>query len=263
MYALVLAGGHPGPGDPLFPLTQGKPKALLPLLGRPMLQWVLDALNASQHITHLLIFGVSEKDYPWDVRKEARFVPGQGSMVRNVLYGLQTLARSGHGDEPVLLVSGDVPAITGGILDWVAENAMRLRFPVIYHVVERRAMEKRFPGVKRTYVRLRDMEVCGADVNVAHTRLAFREDNLWERIVAARKSPWKQATLIGWGTLLRLLLRRLTLEEAVRRVRERLGLEATALVSPYPEMAMDVDKPQHVSLVEAFLRQRSSAQAPT
>ncbi len=258
MYALVLAGGRPSPQDPLYPLTQGRPKALLPLLGKPMLQWVLDALNASQRITHLLVFGVTERDYPWDIRKEVTFFPGQGSMVRNVLHGLQTLARSGHPDEPVLLVSGDVPAITGAILDWVAENALRLGLPVIYHVVKRQAMEARFPGVKRTYVRLRDMEVCGADVNVAHTRLAFREDDLWERIVAARKSPWRQASLIGWGTLLRLLLRRLTLEEAVRRVRERLGLEATALVSPYPEMAMDVDKPQHVTLLERFLRNRQA-----
>jgi len=103
-------------------------------------------------------------------------------------------------------------------------------------------------------------------VNIAHPRLAYREDDLWERLVAARKSPWKQASLMGWGTLLRLLLNRLTLEEAVQRVRRRLNLEATAVVSPYPEMAMDVDKPQHVAIMERFLREhrneRTSSQAP-
>lgn len=255
MEALVLAGGHPGPDDPLYPFTQGKPKALMPLAGKPMLQWVLDALNASQWVTRLHIFGITERDHPWTLAKEARFYPNQGSMVQNILHGLRVLVKEGHKDEPVLLVSGDVPAITGAILDWVVENAQRIGLPVIYHVVERKAMEERFPGVKRTYVRLKDVEVCGADVNVAHTRLAYREDDLWERIVAARKSPWKQASLMGWGTLMRLLARRLTLDEAVQRVRQRLNLEATAVVSPYPEMAMDVDKPQHVAILEAFLRQ--------
>ncbi len=266
MDALVLAGGHATQDDPLFSLIPHRPKALLPLAGKPMLQWVLDALNASQKVTRLHIFGVSEKDYDWHIEKDARFYPDQGSMVQNILHGLRTLVREGRKDEPVLLVSGDVPAVTGDILDWAATNAERIGLPVVYHVVERRAMEQRFPGVKRTYVRLRDVEVCGADVNIAHTRLAYREDDLWERLVAARKSPWKQASLMGWGTLLRLLLHRLTLEEAVQRVRRRLNLEATAVVSPYPEMAMDVDKPQHVAIMERFLREhrneRTSSQAP-
>ena len=254
MHALVLAGGRATPEDPLYDLIPNQPKALLPLAGKPMLQWVLDALNASRWVTRLHVFGITGQEYPWEIRKEARFLPDQGSMVRNILYGLKLLVQEGHRDEPVLLVSGDVPAVTGEILDWVVENARRLGRQAIYHVVTREAMERRFPGVKRTYVKLRDLEVCGADVNVAHTRLAGREDDLWERIHAARKKPWKQAALIGWDTLLRLLLRRLTLEEAVRRVRERLNLDATAVVSPYPEMAMDVDKPEHVRIMEDYLR---------
>ena len=32
--AVVMAGGVPGPDEPLYPLTQGRPKALLPLAGR-------------------------------------------------------------------------------------------------------------------------------------------------------------------------------------------------------------------------------------
>ncbi len=259
MHALVLAGGRATPEDPLYDLIPNQPKALLPLAGKPMLQWVLDALNASRWVTRLHVFGITGQEYPWEIRKEARFLPDQGSMVRNILYGLKLLVQEGHRDEPVLLVSGDVPAVTGEILDWVVENARRLGRQAIYHVVTREAMERRFPGVKRTYVKLRDLEVCGADVNVAHTRLAGREDDLWERIHAARKNPMKQAALIGWGTLLRLLLRRLSLEEAVQRVRDRLNLDAEAVVSPYPEMAMDVDKPQHVSILESFLKERQDS----
>ena len=32
--AVVVAGGTPGPDDPLYPLTQGRPKSLLPLAAR-------------------------------------------------------------------------------------------------------------------------------------------------------------------------------------------------------------------------------------
>ncbi len=45
MDAIVIAGGVPTPVEPLYPYTQGKPKALLDLCGKPMIQWVLDALE--------------------------------------------------------------------------------------------------------------------------------------------------------------------------------------------------------------------------
>ncbi len=37
MDAIVIAGGIPVEGDPLFPFTQGKPKAMLEICGKPMI----------------------------------------------------------------------------------------------------------------------------------------------------------------------------------------------------------------------------------
>ncbi len=264
MDALVLAGGLARPGDRLYPLIPDRPKALLPLLGRPMLQWVLEALDAAQAVDRVLVFGDAlETAHPWRFGKPIQFLPDGGSMVANILEGLRRL----HQERPglVLLVSGDVPTITGEIVDWVAENAHRLDVEVVYHVVERRVMEARFPGVRRTYVRFKDVEVCGADVNVVHTALALRQDDLWERLYAARKSPLRQAALLGWDLVLAVLFRRITLKEAERRIARRLRLDGVVTLSPYAELAMDVDKPEHVALAEAALRRRQAetAQAPS
>ncbi|NPA27202.1 MAG: NTP transferase domain-containing protein [Chloroflexi bacterium] len=257
MKAIVMAGGTPSPDDPLYPYTQGRPKALLDIAGKPMLQWVLDALNASQAVDGLLVYGVNPQMYPWRVTKPVTWRSDRGSMVKNILAGLEELSHDEPEDAWVLLVSGDVPTITGEILDWAAENVRH--FPtvdVVYHVVERRVMEQRFPGVRRTYLRLRDVEVCGGDVNLARVRVGKRDDDLWDRLYAARKSPLRQAALVGWGTLLKILLRRLTLAEAVAEVSQRLRLPGIAVLSPYAELAMDVDKPEHVEIVRRELSQR-------
>ena len=50
MDALVVAGGIPKEGEPLYEYTQGKPKALLDVAGKPMIQWMLDALSGSEKI---------------------------------------------------------------------------------------------------------------------------------------------------------------------------------------------------------------------
>lgn len=255
MDVFVLAGGRTTPDDPLYAVFPEKPKALLPLLGKPMLQWVLDALNASRQAERVFIFGDDlETVYPWAIQKPVRFLPDAGSMIANIRRGLRMLLDEGRRDAFALLVSGDVPTVSGAILDWVAENAMQVGGHLIYHVVERSTMESRFPGVRRTYVKLRDVEVCGADINVVHTALAQRDDDLWDRLYEARKSPFKQARLLGWDLVLGLLFHRFTLEEAMERVKRRLRVEGTVVVSPYPEIAMDVDKPQHIPFVETYLR---------
>jgi hypothetical protein len=86
-------------------------------------------------------------------------------------------------------------------------------------------------------------------------------DELWERIIASRKNALKQAALIGYDTLLLLLLRQITLEGAIRRVTQRVNLTGRALVCPYAEIGMDIDKPHQLELMRADLSQRAAQPA--
>jgi hypothetical protein len=126
-------------------------------------------------------------------------------------------------------------------------------------------MEPRFPGSKRTYTHLKDMDVCGADMNITHVRMATEHLDMWEQLIGSRKSPLKSASLIGFGTLLALFTRRLTLEDAVTRVCKRIGIKGRAIVWPYAEPCMDVDKPSQLELLRADLegqQQKALAKKP-
>ena len=57
MDAIVLAGGTPKPGEPLYPYTGGMPKAMLEICEKPMIQWVLDALSDSESVDNVIIVG--------------------------------------------------------------------------------------------------------------------------------------------------------------------------------------------------------------
>jgi hypothetical protein len=106
------------------------------------------------------------------------------------------------------------------------------------------------------------MDVCGADMNVSHVRNATEHLDMWESLIGSRKSPLKQAGIIGYGTLFKLLTRQLTLEEAVQRVSERIGFKGRAIVWPYAEPCMDVDKPHQLEMLREDLanQQGSSGQ---
>ena len=263
MDAIVTAGGIPLPEEPLYEATQGHPKAMVDIAGKPMVQWVLDALSDSRSVDNIIIVGLTEKS-GLSCGKKLFYIPNQGRMVENLQAGGRKVREMNKKAEYVLIVSSDIPAITGEMVDWVVETAMQTRLDVYYNLIQRQVMEKRFPGCKRTWTKLKGMEVCGGDMNVGRVKTLVGEDtDMWEKITDARKSPLKQAALIGFDTAFLLLTGKLTLEKAESSIMKRLNITGKAFVCPYAEVGMDVDKPHQLEIMRADLKkqQRKAARA--
>ena len=257
MHAIVTAGGIPQPGEPLYPYTQGRSKALLEICGKPMIQWVADALCNAQKVEKVIIVGLSLQDNIHG-DKIVGYLPNQGSMLQNLRAGMLKILEIDPQTRHTLVASSDIPAITPEMVDWEIETASRTDLDAYYAIIRKEVMEKRFPNSRRSYTRLKDMQVCGGDMNIIRAMTASGNDQLWERIIAARKNVFKQASLIGYDTLLLLLLRRIDLPHAVERVTHRLNLSAQALISPYAEIGMDVDKPSQLEMLRADLASRTT-----
>jgi GTP:adenosylcobinamide-phosphate guanylyltransferase len=260
MNVVLTAGGIPAPDEPLFPLTRGGPKALLTLAGRPMIQWILDALNAAPSIGHIVIVGLP-LDTALDSRKPLSFILGRGDMIANIQAGARQVAELDPGAQHILVCSSDIPAITPEIVEWLVAQVQQQDADICYNVITREAMEKRFPNSRRTYVRLKDMQVCGGDFNSVRQSIALGEHPFFTRLIAARKNPLRQAGLIGFDTLFLLLLRRLALRDAETRVGRRTGMRVRALICPHAEVGMDVDKPFQLELLQDALQVSSPGSA--
>jgi len=254
--AIVTAGGIPQPGEPLYEFTQGRPKALLDLAGKPMVQWVLDALGASKRIERIVVVGLDE-DSQLVSRKPLYYLPNQGGMLENILAGAQKLLTIHPESKLMVSVSSDVPSITGEIMDWLVTEVEKTDHDVFYNVIPRQTMENRFPGSKRTFTKFKDIEICGGDVTAFRTAMLTSEGGVWRDLIDARKNVLKQASIIGFGTFFLLFTRQLTLQGAVDRVKHRLEVNAKALICPYPEVGMDVDKPYQLEMLQKELAQRS------
>ena len=259
MYAIVTAGGIPEPGDPLYEYTQGKPKALVDVAGKPMVQWVLDALDSANSIEGVLLIGL-EPESGVKISKPMYHFPNQPGMLENILLGVQELLRISPQPQHVLCVSSDIPSIRAEMVDWAVENATQTDHDLYYNVITRQSMEERFPTSNRTYIHLKDMVVCGGDMNMIHTRAITSDMDFWREIIATRKNPIKQAALIGFDTVFLLLIRQITLQQAVKNVAKRVRLNGRALVCPYAEVAMDVDKPHQLEILRADLMRSIKAE---
>ncbi len=259
MDAIITAGGIPQPKDPLYAYSRGDSKALIDVAGKPMIQWILDALSDSKKVNRVIIIGLSPKNQ-LVCKKPLYYISNQGRMLANIVAGVKKSLELNPKSQYVMLVSSDIPALKGEMVDWLATTAMKTKDDLYYGVCPREVMEKRFPNSNRTYTKLKDMHICGADINVIHVSMATDHLDTWEELIGNRKSPLRQAAVIGWDTLFQMATRQFTLQDLVKRASERIGIKGRAIIWSQAEPCMDVDKPHQLELLrEDLARQQRRA----
>lgn len=256
MDVIVLAGGAPAADDPLYGATGGRPKAILEIGGRPMAAYTIAALRGSTAVNRIAVIGLSGADRAvvmgsLDAAAVTAWLPDQGGFLENVLAGLRWLRDGGAAWGA--LAAADIPLLTPSIVDATLSQTTPEQHLVTYHFVTRETIESKFRGAGRTVTHLRDHTVAGGDLHVVQTRLLDADPDLWRDLLAARKQPWRIARRVGLGVLLRLVLRRLTVRGIEQTAERVLGGPCRVVLSPYPELAMDVDKPRQLALVTAAL----------
>jgi len=255
--AVVTAGSNPQEDDPLAAFTQGKPKALIPIAGKPMIAHVVDALAGSRYIRHVVIVGLdptAHVQFPVPVEH----VPDAGGLLANVEVGLK-YALDHHPDiDAMLLSSSDVPTVTTSIVDTFIEECLRTNHELYYSIVKRSVMEARFPESRRSYIHLREGDVAGGDILLIRPSLTISQRELWQNLARARKNALRQTRMFGLWPLFKLVIRRLSLAEAERRASKVLNVRGRAVPFPYAEIGMDVDKPFQLEIARAELEARAS-----
>jgi len=246
--AVVLAGG---PADQVAAMQPGVPnKAFVEIGGVALVARVLAALRASAEVGHVIVVAPdSTRTHP--ALAGADDVRSDGVRITDSLRsGLAGLAP----DREALVVASDLPVLDALSVDDFAGRVRELDADVVYGCVERRVHLARYPNVPHTWARLRDGTFCGGGLAALKPRALPLLERFIERLGAARKHPLRLASLFGWDVLARYAAGRLSIEQAERRASDILGAPVRALVSPFPQTAVNVDRAGDVALANALVR---------
>ena len=254
MDCIIAAGGRTSPEDSLYPYTQGGPKALIRMNGKTMLEMVAAACAGSRYVDGLIVTGLDEAEVAGlELPSLLTVLPDQGRLIANVKAGLQWWLDQGRPGSELLLTTGDIPLVTPAIVDAFVEQCRPFDRLVYYNLVTKETLDAKFPGSRRTFVRLRDAEVAGGDMLLVQRAVTESDESLWEALTDARKHAWRLSLLAGPLTLLRLLTHRLTVAQ-IEKVASRVArAPVRVLLSPYAELAMDADKANQVELLRRYL----------
>jgi len=252
MDIIITAGGIPRPKHPIYKYTQGKPKALLDIAGKPMIQWVLDAVSEAKSVGHVAVVGL-DGSVDLSCKKPLSVIPNHNNMVENLRAGARKILELNPSAEYVMTCTSDIPMVTPEAFDWIVEHhAQTSRHEFYMTMITKEAMMKRYPGSKRRTDRFTDIEVRGADITVVEPRIIL-QGGIADTLKQLRHNTWNQLMFIGFDTLLLISLRRLDLAGFTKRLAKKHGLDWSPLICPFPEIAMDVDFPKELELARRVL----------
>jgi CTP:molybdopterin cytidylyltransferase MocA len=256
--AVILAGSSPQEADPLAAYSSGLPKGLIPIAGQPMITYVVKALASSRYVEHIAIVGLPPEKCPTLV-VPVTLIPPQGDVLANADAGIRHALTQPPHPTGVLISGCDLPLLTSSAVDQFVQECLGTDHDIYYGIVERSVMESRFPTSRRTYVRLTDGEFAGGDLLLVRSGVIAANQELWRRLATARKNPMRQARMVGFWPLIKLLTHRMSLAEAERQVSRALKVDGRAVICPCAEVGMDVDKPFHLEIVRAELESQPLA----
>jgi molybdopterin-guanine dinucleotide biosynthesis protein A len=246
--AVVLAGG---PQDDLAAKTPGAPnKAFVAIDGIALVERTLRALRSSASIGRIIVVA-PEKVHGHPALALANDFRPDGNRItdslRNGLAGLPEAA-------DVLVSTSDLPVLTAESVDDFMLRACEKDADLTYGCLEKRTHEAKFPQVPHTWARLRDGTYCGTGFVTIRPRVFPSLERFIEQLGHARKNPLHLAKLFGWDVLLRFALRRLSIKDAEARASHIIGAPVRAVISPYAEIGVNVDRVSDIALAETLVR---------
>lgn len=256
--ALILAGGKIDPEKtPELAAVCGDVtnRALIPLKGRPMLGYVLDAVRdglSAQGGGRILVAG-DNLPLPADTAA----VPGGASLVDTILSGVGALEPH---ETRLLIVTSDIPFLTAeSVADFLTRAREVGNAQFVYPIIRAEDCRKRFPGMKRTTLRVAEGEFTGGNLALLDPGFLRRQEQVIRDAYAHRKNIPALARMLGPDLLFRLVLSRIApgvlpipvLERAVGRLLG--GATARAVISPFAEVGTDVDRPEDIAVAERVL----------
>ena len=247
--AMVLAGGEGAVIDPTVAI-----KGLVPIAGRPMIEWVVDALRSASTVGEIAVVVPTAEGLGAWAEGVDHIVVSDASFIDNAIAGCEVFKN----DRFVLGATGDLPALTPEAIDDYIERSLATGAEFTYPLVRAEDMEAQFPGSQRTYVRVAGGPVTGGNMLVLSPALVKRNREIGQRLFETRKSPVAMARVIGIPFIFKYATGRLRVDDVERKMAQLLGAKCAAVYTSHASIGADVDKPIDVVVAERVLYQRAA-----
>lgn len=260
--------------ETLDPNGMYKVKALLPFLGKRVIDWQLDALRLSPYVEAIYLLGLGEEDAAFD--HPVHYVPVEmtADFPDKLATGLDYLRSQGRDPEMIVISSSDAPAMTTESANVFFARLAELRgYDFVLSVVPEAIAEDAFPDARRVVGRFTDHQVFPGELYALSPEAISRGQEVIRELHRRRRLINRQARRIGLGAVLRylarrpgtwplivkFLIRRAMLRDAEKVFERAFACRTKTIIIPDPGFGMDMDLPGDYEKLEQYVRRTRHA----
>jgi molybdopterin-guanine dinucleotide biosynthesis protein A len=244
--AVILAGCSDSSWGPLT--GESNIRALATLKGRRLLDYSVAALRASGCVAKIVVvFGKEVATLP--LPENVQQITETGDITASVLAGAKALGMPSQ----VLYLTDDAPFITGkAVADFLARCNQETADGYFPFVGKETCLAK-YPDLARTFFKLQEGSFTGGNIFLLKTAILEKFFATGRKMFAIRKHPLQLAAMLGPVFSAKFALGKLSLPMVEKRIAELLHFQAHIVVSPYAEVAEDLDTPSEFGKAEKYI----------
>ena len=246
-----------------------KTKALLPFLGKRLVDWQLEELSQSPYIEGLYLLGLSEEDAKFDF--PVQYVPCEtiSEFGDKLLRGLAYLEAQGKTPDTIIISSCDAPGIRvdeiNQFFDAIEANPGK---EVYISLVPEDVGESAFPKSGRVVARFKDHKVFPGELMALSPKAIRMQNTVIDELGLQRRKINRSKNKISLGPMLTYLAKRpgvwpllikfglgkATLADGERGLSKTFGTEIKGIIISDAGFGMDMDLPEDYARLEDYVR---------
>jgi NDP-sugar pyrophosphorylase family protein len=251
------------------PEEKYKSKALLPFLGRRLVEWQLEELRQSPYVGEVYLLGLSEADLP--LAYPVHYVPvaTDAEFPDKLVQGLNFLQEQGDLPDLIVVSSCDTPGIRVEDINVFFHDLVLFEDKeAVISLVPEEVIEAAFPGSGRVVARFRDGPVFPGELYALSPRVIRMQSEVVRQISTRRRQINREAKKIGMGPILRYIGRKprvwwllvryalhlATLQDAEGALSAAFGIPIKGVIIPDAGFGMDMDLPEDYKRLKEYVQ---------
>ena len=247
-------------------------KALLPFLGKRIIDFQVEALAASPFVERIYLLGLCKELAQFDLPVE--YVPMDlvSDPAEKLAAGLQFLIDQGYKPSLIVVSTSDAPGVTQATIDdFLSRLPEYLDYDFVLSLVPEGIAERDFPKSGRVVARFRDHQVFPGELYALSPRAIMEGRKIITEINQRRRKIDRQATKISmapliryiarrprtWPLLLKYGLGRATLADAENVVSLAFGGKVKGIIIPDAGFGMDIDLPGDYQRLKEYVKRQN------
>ena len=153
--------------NPLLEKAGVTNKALIKLAGKPMINYILDALTDSKYIRSITIIGLKEEDVKYKHSKPVDFIEGGKNSFHSVMAAVNYFAKDGDTSKYLFSLSCDTPLVTAEMIDrYISSIDFSQGLDYYYPLVKVEALHNLYPKITKMPLKFKEGRFYGGDLHI-------------------------------------------------------------------------------------------------